>query len=94
MAPNRDLPRGFFCDSVELDAIGIKHSTDKCSMVHNYLGKYEFFLQRFRYQPIRLLELGVFKGASLRMWQEYFPHVEIFGVDIAADARKYMDVFH
>ena len=86
-----ELPRGYFDEASDLDAIGIKHHTDKCSMIHNYLGKYEFFLQCFRNQPIRLLELGIFQGASLRMWQEYFPHAEIFGVDIREGCSQYED---
>ena len=86
-----ELPRGYFDEASDLDVIGIKHHTDKCSMIHNYLGKYEFFLQCFRNQPIRLLELGIFQGASLRMWQEYFPHAEIFGVDIREGCSQYED---
>lgn len=86
-----ELPQGYFGDVSDLDTIGIKHHTDKCSMIHNYLGKYEFFLRCFRNQPIRLLELGIFKGTSLRMWQEYFPHAEIFGVDIREDCFQYED---
>ena len=80
--PNAALPQGYFSVGAGLDAVGIRYRTDKCSMIHNYLGKYEFFLERFYTQPLRLLELGIFKGASLRMWQEYFPSAEIFGVDI------------
>ena len=86
-----ELPHGYFDEASDLDVIGIKHHTDKCSMIHNYLGKYEFFLQCFRNQPIRLLELGIFQGASLRMWQEYFPHAEIFGVDIREGCSQYED---
>ena len=86
-----ELPHGYFDEASDLDVIGIKHHTDKCSMIHNYLGKYEFFLQCFRNQPIRLLELGIFQGASLRMWQEDFPHAEIFGVDIREGCSQYED---
>lgn len=86
-----NVPQGYFNASSVLDAIGIKYRTDKCSMVHNYLDKYAFFLEKFRTQPIRLLELGVFNGSSVRMWQEYFPRAEIFGVDIEASCRQYED---
>lgn len=80
---------GYFHAITQLDDIGIKCHTDKCGMAHNYLDKYEFFLRSFRDQPIRLLELGVFQGASLRMWKTYFPRGEIFGVDIGEDVGKY-----
>ena len=91
MDPNGELPRGAFRESAELDSIGIKYRTDKCSMMHDYLGKYEFFLQKFRMHPLRLLELGVFEGSSLRMWQEYFPYAEVYGVDIAENCSQYAD---
>ena len=84
-----EVPQGYFNSSSVLDAIGIKYRTDKCSMMHNYLDKYAFFLEKFRSQPIRLLELGVFNGSSVRMWQEYFPRAEVFGVDIEASCRQY-----
>lgn len=86
-----ELPRGYFDGLSMLDAIGLKYRTDKCSMEHNYLNKYAFFLEKFRLQPTRLLELGIFNGASLRMWQEYFPYAEIYGVDIADRCSQYAD---
>jgi SAM-dependent methyltransferase len=43
---------------------------------------YEPFLQGVRDEPIRLLELGVKHGASLRMWKAYFPAATIVGVDL------------
>jgi len=89
LSPSGALPQGYFDEESDLDAIGIKYHTDKCSLEHNYLHKYAFFLERFRTQSLRLLELGVFNGSSLRMWQEYFPHAEIFGVDIEERARQY-----
>ncbi len=88
---NGDIPQGYFVDMTGLDGIGIKYRTDKCSMDHNYLSKYAFFLERLRSRPLRLLELGIHKGASLRMWQEYFSCAEIFGVDIREDYHQYKD---
>lgn len=56
--------------------------TDKCS-VHSYGGFYDRELARFRDRPIRLLEVGVDRGGSLRLWDAYFDHrAEIVGVDI------------
>ena len=53
---------------------------------HHYLPLYDRYLQPYRdrsAQPVRLLELGVFKGGSLQLWREYFgASATIFGIDI------------
>lgn len=44
-------------------------------------------LTRFRGQAIRMLEIGVFAGGSLEIWQDYLgPAATIVGVDITAIA--------
>lgn len=43
---------------------------------------YDMFLSALKERPIRVLELGVGSGASLRMWSEYFSSAEIIGADI------------
>ena len=65
-----------------LDALGLKHGTDKASNHHNYLGFYERFLRDMRDDHMRVLEIGVHGGASVRMWEEFFPNATIVGVDI------------
>jgi hypothetical protein len=75
-----------------LDEIGQKHGTDKCrtsSHNHDYLRKYEFILKDLKDKPFTFLELGVFKGASLRTWSEYFSSADIYGVDIEPKALTY-----
>lgn len=49
-----------------LDAIGLFHQTDKSSIHHDYLQFYERILHSLRYEPINLIEIGVFRGSSLR----------------------------
>ena len=75
-----------------LDGIGRKFGTDKAGGApdaHDFLRKYEFFLKDMKDEDFTLLELGVFKGASLKTWAEYFPNARIVGIDIepAALAR-------
>lgn len=82
---------GFFKQYKQLDELGKKYSTDKNSNYHNYLNKYEIFLQKLRNDPINILELGVFNGSSLRMWEEYFKNAQIYGVDIDDKCQKYND---
>jgi predicted O-methyltransferase YrrM len=64
-----------------LDALGLKHGTDKSSRTHGYLAVYDRVLARLRRRPVRLLEIGVLNGASLRMWRDYFGQGEIVGLD-------------
>lgn len=79
---------------MSLHQLGVEHGTDKCDESHTFLGEsyldiYERYLARFREDPIRLLELGVRAGSSLRMWKEYFPAGQIFGVDMNPDCRAH-----
>ena len=82
---------GFFSTTTYLDDIGKKFATDKCSVLHNYLDKYDFILNQFKNSSFNLLELGVFFGSSLKMWKEYFPNAKIFGVDINPNCMQYSD---
>lgn len=65
-----------------LDEIGIQCGTDKSSKGHNYLKYYDMFLSHLRNEMFVLLELGVWEGASLKMWSKYFPKAIIQGADI------------
>ncbi len=61
---------------------------------HDYVnGFYNEEFKKYQNLPIRLLEIGVYKGASLALWQKYFPNAEIIGLDII-DQRvdKYKDI--
>jgi len=75
--------------NVSLDQIAVKHNTDKSSLYHNYAEIYELFFSRFRDQNINLVEIGVLLGNSLRMWKDYFPSGNIFGIDIKPECKKY-----
>jgi hypothetical protein len=49
----------------------------------HYLSIYARHLESFRNKPVRFLEIGVFKGGSMRLWRRYFgTEATIFGVDI------------
>jgi hypothetical protein len=66
---------------------------NKGSTVHKwrgYLDKYHRHLSRFRNTPVRLLELGVYRGGSLHLWRTYFgKNATIFGIDIDSSCRQY-----
>jgi hypothetical protein len=71
-----------------LDELGLKYGTDKASDHHDYLKKYEKYLPFKREDKLRILEIGVHDGPSLRMWKEYFYNSKIIGVDIDPECKK------
>ena len=75
-------------DRLSLDALGLLHGTDKASSRHGYLGIYEEHLAHLRAEPVRVLEIGVLNGASLRMWRDFFHAGTITGVDIRPNMRR------
>jgi len=89
---------------VELAAIAERTRTDKGRSNIGYPKKdgttvyqaakrhtdtYARFFAHLRGEPIRLLEIGVASGASLRMWEEFFPAAHIVGVDVNEGARRH-----
>ena len=57
---------------------------------HHYLPIYEMFLQNFKGEPIKFLEIGVSKGGSLSLWRKYFgPDATIYGIDIDPKCAQY-----
>jgi hypothetical protein len=74
---------------ITLDALGIQYGTDKSSLHHGYLDIYEKLFKLSRNEPIKLLEIGVLDGGSLKTWEAYFPHATIVGADINPAVRQY-----
>ena len=83
-----------------LDELGIKYNTDKASLyntgqtiikAHDYLKRYELFLCNLVDEEFALVELGCFKGSSLKMWKEYFKNARIIGVDLNEELKSIED---
>jgi hypothetical protein len=72
-----------------LDAIGLRHDTDKASDCNNFLAFYAQFLDAIRDKPVRVLDIGVLNGGSARTWRDYFHRGHIIGVDINPEVRNY-----
>lgn len=51
-------------------------------VLHGYTPFYDREFTKFRDQPIRLLEIGLNVGASIKLWLEYFSQARLVGVDI------------
>ena len=67
-----------------IEKLGNEHGTDKT--VHRYLGHYEAKFEGRRNNTVSLLEIGVMKGSSLRMWRDYFPNGQIYGIDAVEES--------
>ncbi len=65
-----------------------RNGTDKGPRCHRYDLAYQRFLPP-RDKPIRLLEIGIAAGASLRAWEEWFPNATIHAVDINPAASEH-----
>jgi hypothetical protein len=75
--------------AASLTEIADHFKTDKGSIKHNYTSVYERYFGALRAQPgLRLLEIGVACGSSLKMWSKYFTDARILGVDIRPDCAK------
>lgn len=70
-----------------LQEIGLKHNTDK-SYLHHFCDFYEKNLNK---DVKELWEIGILDGASLRMWNEYYPDAKIVGFDIEDKSHLQFD---
>lgn len=79
----------------ELSGLCQKHGTDKGALdaadhpmdiVHNYADFYEVLFNGMRQQVKSVLECGILRGESLRLWREYFPNALVTGIDINESA--------
>lgn len=58
-----------------------RFSTDKGDP-HSYLEVYDILFAPHRATASRILEIGIKRGGSLSLWDRYFDHAEVIGVDI------------
>jgi|HubBroStandDraft_6_1064221.scaffolds.fasta_scaffold398025_1 hypothetical protein len=79
----------------DLDAIAAKHGTDKSSVgtrklsAKAYTIAYGNYLEPIRNEPIVILEIGIWRGSSLRMWEEFLPNAKLFAIDIDPACRTH-----
>lgn len=69
----------------DLTRLANYHHSDKGTTAdskHGFTKFYERYFKQWRNEPIKILEVGVYYGASLRMYYDYFPKAEIHGIDI------------
>ena len=65
----------------QFEAADCRTGTDKAS-VHSYGPTYERILAPYRGTIGNVLEIGLMSGKSLLMWEKYFAHATVFGMDL------------
>jgi hypothetical protein len=75
-----------------LEELADFYATDKRKSDHNYIQFYQKYFDPIKDTIKNILEIGIldhpdkirrpYTGASLLMWQDYFPNAKIYGVDI------------
>ncbi len=70
-----------------LEELGAKYQPSKRH--HNYLQHYWTHLRDIRHQVRSMIEIGVQTDRSVRMWEEFFPNAQIYGIDIDPACREF-----
>lgn len=72
-----------------MDNLALQAGTDKSSAFHNYTEVYSQYLAPLKNKPVKFLEIGIFKGNSVKLWESYFPRAELHFIDINPDRIEY-----
>lgn len=80
------LPENWYPNDL-LYQLCLKHSPTKTK--HDYIKRYNFHFEKIRHDVKKILEIGVYHGKSLKVWQDYFPNAEIYGIDIDPNCKKF-----
>ena len=81
-----NLPRRRLAAQISLESLAGASGSDKARVgngrgYHGYTRYYERIFKAIRKSSVRLLEIGVEKGRSMKMWQQYFSEAEhVYGI--------------
>lgn len=68
------------------------HSRTDKNTTHSYLPLYDQLLSLRRETAKNVLEIGVQDGGSIKMWHDYFPQAQVYGVDIMEKSKIWSDL--
>lgn len=81
-----------------LEDLAFLHGTDKGTRKANRLSPKRYTLHYGEHlkhytekESLRILEIGVYEGASLRMWRDAFPQAMVYGIDVKPECKKHED---
>lgn len=68
--------------ALDVTNLCMKSHTDKHRGEFPHSKVYDWLFASFKDQPICFLEIGVNKGGSIPVWEQYFPNAKLLAVDI------------
>lgn len=79
-------------DSINLIDLVDNNITDK-NTIHSYLDLYQLLFKNKRLTAKNILEVGIFNGGSIKLWNDFFTNANIYGIDICEYKLIYNDLF-
>lgn len=88
-----NFAQGFSIESTEeyqyMDELAQKSGADKGSQFHDYTRIYSNYFKELKNDNITFLEIGIYKGSSVKLWEAYFPNAELHFIDINPNYVEY-----
>ena len=76
-----------------LAALADPYRTDKNTW-HSYLDLYQSLLEKRRESAKNVLEIGIHRGGSIKMWYDFFPNAVIHALDILHINEIWSEIQH
>jgi hypothetical protein len=76
------MPKKIFI--MNFEEISKEHKCEKTP----YHKAYTDMFEGYRDKDLKLLEIGISEGNSMKVWKEYFPKAELYGVDINSECTS------
>lgn len=67
--------------------------TDK-DTTHSYLDLYQSLLEKKRETAEKVLEIGILKGGSIKMWDDFFINADVYAVDILPKEKMWEELLN
>lgn len=72
-----------------MDRLALNAGTDKSSAFHHYTKVYADYFSPMKNEPLVFLEMGIYKGNSVKLWENYFPQATLHFIDINPSYIEY-----
>lgn len=72
-----------------LSELAKNFNTDKAIGLHGFTEIYDDYFDKIKDDLMNILEIGIFEGESLKLWETYFKNSNIIGLDINTECTKY-----